>query len=183
MKKFRGQAKRMVNGTFLGAGLILSCATQPAHAVPPTKVESPFTAPFTIDWICAFPVTFSPVGTNPASNNQKLITFYNKQGQPTLQAMNGSLTVKATNANTGKSVYLNASGPAKFTPQPDGTTLWTTTGPWVWYFPPPPQGKTFPLPLFSYVNGRMESIFDASGNFSGLKSIVGTVEDACTLLE
>jgi len=142
-----------------------------AHALPPVRVESPL-APLTLSGICPFDVLVEPLANR---NNQKVTTFYDQNGNPRLSLVTGTLAVRLTNADSGKSIVVNIPGPGKYL---DGGQSAVFEGPWVIFLPP----NTVPgSPALLYIRGRINMTFDASGNTTSIRW-QGQVQDLCAAL-
>lgn len=102
--------------------------TARAAADPPQPIpgESPFVLPGTDtdgpNGYCPFTV----LGTIPVNNEQGRLTT--EPNGDVVQTYRGHLTVSLQNADTGKTVSYNASGPGSMTTHPDGSYTVDTHG-------------------------------------------------------
>ena len=145
----------------------------PSLAAGPIIVETPL-APFTIpaNVGCTFAVNAAPEVGKP--NGGETIMFGNSQ----IAAGPGFLTL--TNANTGKSINLNVSGPARTIFTSNGTTF-VGQGPTLAIaFPVPPAPPE--LQGVVLANGRLVAQFDNSGTLTSA-AFTGTTTNVCSLLE
>lgn len=167
----RRQFTKLAGISSIGLALGLTTGLRRAEAIPPVRVDTPL-APLTLTGICPFDVLIEPLLNR---NNQRLTTFFDRNGNQRLSLATGSLAIRLTNKVTGGSLVLNIPGPG--TILGGGETL-IATGPWVFFIP---AGSVLGSPALLYINGRTVMTFDASGNTS---SIVwrGNVRDLCAEL-
>ena len=159
----------------LVAGLVVLFGNAlPAAAAPPTRETISFNAPVVLPAtaFCPFDVRLEPL-----SNNERLTTFSDQAGTVRFSIITGGLKVRLTNLATGQSVDLNVSGPARFTPQPDGSLLITNLGASLVFFSP--HGPE--VPGLALVHGRIVMALDAAGHLS-LQTQRGQIQDLCALL-
>jgi hypothetical protein len=147
-----------------------------ATAAPPTMEFFDVGGSFTLSGVCPFPIFEEPTG-----NNERLATFRDASGNITFQILTGVNKWRLTNVSTGKSLDVNASGPARLFVQP-GTDRLRVEGGGVSFFfiPNPPPG----IPTYAITRGRVVSEIDLS-TFVVTDLIVqhGTVQDICLLLQ
>jgi hypothetical protein len=156
----------------LPALLVISQAS-PVAASPPTREPLP-AGPFTLTGVCSFDVQVTvPV------NSEYLTTFYNRNGDVTMQLVTGALRPTLTNLSTGYSTTVNIPGPAHTEFNPDGSGQLIGTGPWLQW------GEVNDLlswPSLALVHGNYRIDFDSNGEFTGGSSH-GNVTDMCAALE
>jgi hypothetical protein len=153
----------------IAAGLL---AVPPALADKPTRFPLPATPSQMSADICGFPVDFVPL------QNKE----YGKVFSNGVFAINGVFKAQFTNVETEKTITLNISGPLKFTPQPDGTTLVTGTGGQAIFFFPGNLGPGSPGAFF-LIHGQFSELIDQNGvPIPGTFTTTGRVESICAML-
>jgi hypothetical protein len=151
-------------------GLLVIISPASASAGAPVREFLP--APdFTFEGVCAF-----PVGIHTVANNEYTITFFDDQGNPTSQIIEGRLIAELTNLTTGASVVRNISGPGVFTFS-DNTLQ--ASGPWAFAFFPGDLGPGSQGTLFINT-GRIVVRFGETQDL--ILSQSGTQEDLCATL-
>jgi hypothetical protein len=100
------------------AALLVAVFADTASATPPTREPVQIPQSFTVEGICAFTVQ-----ADVLVNREKLTTFSDGT-----QRASGTIKLRLTNTSAGKSLVVNASGPATFVPQADGSVLQTGRG-------------------------------------------------------
>lgn len=158
--------------SYLVALLLLALAL-PALAAGPIIVENPITPfPIPANVGCAFPVNVAPELGKP--NGGEAIMFANS----TILA--GPTFATFTNANTGKSINLNISGPARMIFTSNGTTF-VGQGPTlaIAFTAPAPPAIQGGIVLAS---GRLVAQFDNSGALTSA-TFTGNTTNVCSLLE
>lgn len=139
-------------------------------------LDIPVGTTVTVTGVCPFNVL--EVAT---ANDEKIATFFNQAGQITFQLVTGVNKWLFTNVSTGKTLELEASGPAKFTVQPGTNSVLSVSG-GVSFFTitnPPPGIPKFPL-----TRGRVVAQLDpATFTITNFISLDGTVQDICALLQ
>ena len=124
------------------------------------------------DIFCGFPVDFT---TLQGKEHGKI--FSNG-----IFAVEGTLKLRLTNALTGKSIDVNASGPARFIPQSDGTTVAKLQGTGVGFFAPGELGPGASGALL-LSHGLVTERLDANGFvIPGTVKFSGKSVDLCAAL-
>lgn len=155
----------------VAAALILAAAA-PASADKPLR--EPFPAgDITISGSCDFDVFAHTVEDKAVSK-----TYFDDDGNPTRQIINGRLVVELTNLETGKSIVYNVSGPGFITFFEDGSLDVVLGGRSLLFFFP---GEVEDLPLLFVNSGQVTLHLDPEGNIVGVEQ-VGEVEDVCAAL-
>jgi hypothetical protein len=119
----------------------------------------------------------------------KVVPMANKEYTKVLKASDGSMISLATgafklsytNLHTGKTVTENASGPAKTTAFPDGSSVVTGKGHFA-VFLPPALAQRFGLPTVSVTAGPLTVGFDAAGHLTSLSRHGHVLADVCAAL-
>jgi hypothetical protein len=99
--------RRILISSTLGA-LLFALAASPALAAKPDRqfIGGPFEFVLPSE-VCGFDVMLSST-----TNNEYDTTFFDQSGAPVREIISGKLFVTLTNVDTGKSIDVNASGPA-----------------------------------------------------------------------
>jgi hypothetical protein len=105
-----------------------------------------------------------------ADQQARTITFFDSAGNVRVTLLTGPLFVTITNADTGKSITANISGPGKF----DTSGNLTGNGPWLQIFP---VADATTAPFLLLVTGHMH--LDSAGH---LLDYSGRATDVCGLL-
>ena len=161
----------------LSAVLVLEVlSAPPVFAQRPTIEYIDVDGPVTISGVCSFDVLAEPTG-----NNEKLATFVNQEGDIKFQVLTGVNKWRFTNVDTGTSIDVNASGPARFFVQPGSDIVRAEAGGTSFVFVPDGAGG---LPAFAFTRGRLVVELDVT-TFTVQNVIAqrGTVQDICALLE
>jgi hypothetical protein len=110
-------------------------------------------------------------------NKEFIKTYFDDDGNPTRQIVNGRLVSEVTNLETGESIVYNISGPGFLTFFEDGSLDFVFGGrSLVWFFP----GEVEDLPLVFVNSGQVTLHIDPEGNI--VVEQVGEVEDVCAAL-
>jgi hypothetical protein len=155
----------------VAAALILAAAA-PASADKPLREPFP-QGDFIISGSCDFDVLAHTIEDNVVSK-----TYFDDDGNPTRQILNGRLVNELTNLETGKSIVYNISGPGFITFFEDGSVDFVLGGRSATFFFP---GEVENLPLLFVNSGQVTMHFDPEGNIVGVEQ-VGEVEDVCAAL-
>jgi hypothetical protein len=159
--------------------LLLLALALPAVAGKPTITEIPFTTPFVIsggaaNGACTFDVLVAPQTGKP--NKERLIQF------ATSSVIAGPLFLTLTNQSTGKTVNLNASGPAVTTFIGGIPSSEKILGSSLVFELPPNLAAEAGLPAVALTKGQVIFTFDAQGILSAV-AFNGTAQDVCQMLE
>jgi hypothetical protein len=119
--------------------------------------------------------SFGVLGGEPIVNNQVLKTFPPEPNGDIVQLATGALVFTVTNASTGKSITVNASGPGRITIHPDGSTTLEAWGRWF-------LGLIENAPFTLFISSGRVVISIAPDGTPTLVSQSGHVEDVCALL-
>lgn len=122
---------------------------------------------------CSFPVANEPV-----TNRLVTTTFPADANGDVVQLTTGTVVMRVTNVETGKSLTLNISGPGRFTFRADGTTTLETWGNWVNLGRDPVTGEV----QFLLTSGRVVVDFAAPNTFGTFTSMAGRASDLCAAL-
>jgi hypothetical protein len=154
----------------VAAALILAAAA-PASADKPLREPFP-QGDIIISGSCDFDVLVHNV-----ENKEFIKTYFDDDGNPTRQIVNGRLVVELTNLETRESIVYNTSGPGFLTFFEDGSLDFVFGGrSLVWFFP----GEVEDLPLVFVNSGQVTLHIDPEGNI--VVEQVGEVEDVCAAL-
>jgi hypothetical protein len=154
----------------VAAALILAAAA-PASADKPLREPFP-QGDIIISGSCDFDVFAHTV-----EDKVKAKTYFDKDGNPTRQIVNGRLVVELTNLETRESIVYNTSGPGFLTFFEDGSLDFVFGGrSLVWFFP----GEVEDLPLLFVNSGQVTLHIDPEGNI--VVEQLGEVEDVCAAL-
>jgi hypothetical protein len=152
-------------------GILLSA--QLALAKAPSRepfIQEPVT--FAAGEVCSFQLRLENV-----RGGQTLTTFANG-----VVKITGSVWTRVTNVDAGKSITVNASGPATITPNADGTVALKATGRFLFFFFPGEIGPGRDGALLLTTGLALETL---SADFSRIISFShpnGTTEDLCQTL-
>ena len=155
---------------FLTTALVALAVTAAASAKVPVDNES-FTlpgAPF-----CGFDVNVTVL-----SNNEQSATTTLPDGT-TVTQVTGTLVESYTNAQTGRTIVRNVSGPTTTTVRPDGTATFVGTGNNRLIFGPTSRANTGE-PALVITTGRV--VVEFTGNIATGFSLAGRQENVCALL-
>jgi len=167
-------------GVIVALGALLGMFTgvvtaSPALAGRGPKWELLQAEPFTISAVdCGFEINAVPV----ANEYQKVLKA--SDGSIIFLAT-GSLKVSLTNAQTGKTITENASGPSKTTAFPDGSVAFASRGHTLAFFPSA-LAQQFGLPPVSVTAGQLNGAFDSDGNLTALSLGGHVLVDVCAAL-
>ena len=154
----------------VAAALILAVAA-PASADKPLREPFP-SEDFVISGSCDFDVLVHNV-----ENKEFIKTYFDDDGNPTRQIINGRLVTELTNLETRESIVYNISGPGVITFFEDGSVDFVLRGRSLLFFFP---GEVEDLPLLFVNSGQVTLHIDPEGN-TGVEQ-VGHVEDVCAAL-
>ena len=155
----------------VAAALILAAAT-PASADKPLRERVP-QGDILLSGSCDFDVFAHTIEDEVKSN-----TYFDKDGNPTRQTINGRLVVELTNEDTDKSIVYNISGPVFITFFEDGSADAVFGGRSLLFFFP---GEVEDLPLLFVNSGQVTIHFGPDDSVTGVEQ-VGQVEDVCAAL-
>ena len=155
--------------------LLVAAAVAPALAQKPTIVMLPFPDEGLVSptrELCGFDILATPQAGRP--NTARLILFQNTG------IIAGPFMLTLENLDSGKTVDVNVSGPARLTA--DGRFI--GMGPGIVAFPPSPRSVTEAagLPEVPLTHGRAVFAVDDSGMVTAVQSFVGVAQDVCELL-
>ncbi len=156
-----------------GALLALLLVAPGVSATPPTREPGP---PFegVLKGVCLFPVEVVTL-----ANREKLLTFYDRAGDVTMQIGTGTLKVRLTNLATGTSLAVNISGPVRIAPGADGTTTITLGGRSLLYLR---AGIDLLPPGITLNAGQQVITVDAEGRVTAVTRQTGSARDLCAEL-
>jgi len=154
------------------AAALMLAAAAPASADKPLRERVP-QGDITISGSCDFDVSSHTIEDEVKSN-----TYFDKEGNPTRQTINGRLVVELTNVDTDKSIVYNISGPVFITFFEDGSADVVFGGRSLLFFLP---GEVEDLPPAFVNSGQVTIHVDPEGNTVGVDQ-VGDVEDVCAAL-
>jgi len=161
----------LLTAAVVAAALILAAAA-PASAGKPLRELLP-SEDFVISGSCDFDVLVHNV-----ENKEFIKTYFDDDGNPTRQIVNGRLVSELTNLETRKSIVYNISGPGVITFFADGSVDFVAGGrSLLWFLP----GEVEDLPLVFVNSGQVTMHIDPEGNTVGVEQ-VGGVEDVCAAL-
>jgi hypothetical protein len=164
--------KRILVLSVVSLLLVLLLPASPASADKPLREPFP-SGDIVISGSCAFDVFLHTI-----ENKEVNKTYFDKDGNPIQQIVNGRLVVELTNVETGKSIVYNISGPGHLTFFEDGSLEFVLGGRSLnWYLP----GEVENLPLMFVNSGQVTTHVDPAGNIVGVEQ-VGHVEDVCAAL-
>jgi hypothetical protein len=154
------------------ATALLLAAAAPASADKPLREPFP-SEDFVLSGICDFDVSLHIV-----ENKEFIKTYFDDDGNPTRQVINGRLVDELTNLETGESIIYNVSGPGFVTFFDDGSMDLVAGGTSLAIFFP---GEVEDLPLLFLNHGQVTYHFGPEGNVVGAEQ-VGEMEDVCAAL-
>jgi hypothetical protein len=163
-------------GALLGmsAGVVTA---SPALAGRGHKWELLHAAPFTVPAaFCGFKIKGVPVA---AKEYQKVLKASDGS---MIFLITGTLKVSLTNAQTGKTITENVSGPGKLTTFPDGSATETAKGHNGPLVLTPADAKRFGLPAASVTSGALTVSFGANGHITSLSLKGHVLVDVCAAL-
>ena len=150
---------------FVLAIAMVAVAAQSANAEKPVREDLPVD-PFTLSpEVCGFEVLQEAV-----VDRAKQLTFSDGR-----QQLSGALTIRLTNLETGNSIVVNASGPAKVTTEGDVLTV-HARGPLVTFLLPGEPGGPG---LFLYKGKTTYTIDLVSGSLTSITSTDPGPRDLC----
>jgi hypothetical protein len=159
------------------AGIVGMLALLPSGASAggkPTRApvgNSPFEFP--AGMVCSFGVAGEPLADNEVTK-----TFPQFANGDVVQTITGHLTLRLTNAESGKSIVLNVSGPGSITTHPDGSVTTVSRGQMLGFLFP----TDVPAGPASYLyTGRVVANFTPDGQETVI-SHTGTRQDMCDVL-
>jgi len=132
----------------------------------------PFTLPATY---CGF-----DVGAAAVADQEFFRTFKASDGSTTF-LVTGQLTVSFTNLETGKTITLNGSGPAKITVNPDGSVIELRKGP-NFAILTPAEAARFGLPTVSVTAGALTESLAPDGSVTSASLQGQVLVDICAAL-
>ena len=153
---------------------LLSVAT-PATAAPNSTVEPvpDVNATVPAGALCPFEVSVETL-----LNTEKLRTFFDAQGDPTVALLSGRLIWRFTNTETGASIVRNISGPGRTVFHDDGSTTQIFLGrSALAFFDGEPLGPSAPI-----VSGPAILDYDADGDLVSAEIRGHITEDVCETL-
>ncbi len=153
----------------IAAGIVVTTLLpQPAFANSITRAASP---PLigTFSGLCSFPITTTPV---PVTRTQTETDFYDNNNKLIAMKFTGVFYLSLQNADTGKSVVVNASGAGTNYVQPDGSLIGHGAGPAVIGLFATDEGG----PALLYILGGETFDISPTGRISNL-SVHGIVTD------
>ena len=172
----------MVNSIrlFVVFSLVVLTAS-PALAKRPTieYLDLPSGFSFTLSGVCSFDVLEELLG-----NKEKIATFYNQNGDVAFQILTGVNKWRFTNVDTGKSIVINGSGPARFFVQPGSDIVRSESG-GVSFFTFQPGTQPAGWPALALTRGRIVAELDPA-TFTIINLIAqrgATVQDLCARLQ
>ena len=146
---------------FVATALVAAVFASPASAVKPTREHGDF-VDRVFTGVCSFDVA------RHVLVNRSVITTYS---DGTVR-ITGTFKQTLTNLDTGKSIFVNASGPVIIETHPDGSSTEIDLG--RQFLRPPGQ--------LLLTTGRVVWEFDAAGNTTSFTQVGGTSQDVCALL-
>jgi hypothetical protein len=144
----------------------------PVEANPPNRERAPL-EDFILEGICTFDVqvTFT-------DENYYETTFYNQDGEITMQINSGQAFVTLTSLSSGATLDANISGPGQWTYNPDGSGQAQLVGTYLLWGP---ENDLVSLPPLALTAGKASLEWDASGNIVDI-SFNGQSTDVCAAL-
>jgi hypothetical protein len=138
---------------------------------PATPIGGSF-VPGTDHQLCPFQVDIAVTAFNVVQT-----VYFDSRGNVIKISFTGRGVFRLTNAATGKTLVVNASGPGFLYPQPDGSFFAVGGGPGLFGLFPTDEGG----PALFLILGHETFNLSPTGRISNLK-IVGTVTDMCAVL-
>ena len=133
---------------------------------------APFTLPATY---CGFDVGAAAVA------DQEFVTIFQASDGSTTFLVTGTLTASFTNLETGKTVTLNGSGPAKITLNPGGSVIELRKGP-NFAILTPAEAAHFGLPTVSVTAGALTESLAPDGTVTSASLQGNVLVDICAAL-
>jgi hypothetical protein len=160
---------------------LLALTASPALAQRPTieYLDLPSGFSFTLSGVCSFDVLEELL-----VNKEKIATFSDQNGDVKFQVLTGANKWRFTNVDTGKSIVVNGSGPARFFVHP-GTDIVRAESGGVSFFTFQPGTQPSGWPALALTKGRIVAELDPA-TFTIINLIAqngATVQDLCALLE
>jgi len=146
---------------FVAAALAAAVLASPASAVKPTREPGNF-ADRVFEGVCSF-----DVARHVVVDRSTITTFSDGTVHIT-----GTFKQTLTNLDTGKTIFVNASGPVIIETHPDGSVTEIDLG--RQFLRPPGQ--------LLLTTGRVVWNTDAAGNTTSFTQVGGTSQDVCALL-
>ena len=169
MKANCGRALALLTST--AAALVLAAS---ASATPPIKEDAaPTHVSFPAGLVCSFGVTIDSVANGVFTN-----VHIDADGNPRWIFTAGRNVLRVTNDSTGESIVVNAGGPGKIVPQPDGSLVIEGRGPWLLTFFPTDS----PSQELLLVNGNFEFRVAPDGTLTLLDHVGPPPRDLCAEL-
>ena len=160
-------------GSVVVMGLLVAAA--PATAAPNSTVEPvpDVNATVPAGALCPFEISVETL-----VNTEKLRTFFDAQGDPTVALLSGRLIWRFTNTETGASIVRNLSGPGRTVYHDDGTRTDIFLGrSAIAFFVGDPLGPSAPI-----VAGPATLVYDADGDLVSAEIRGHITEDVCETL-
>ena len=157
----------VVLGLLSVAPPVTAAPTSTVEPVPDVNATVPAGA------LCPFEISVETL-----LNTEKLRTFFDAQGEPTMALLSGRLIWRFTNTETGESIVRNISGPGRTIFHDDGSRTETFLGrSAVAFFVGDPLGPSAPI-----VSGPVTLEYDADGDLVSAEIIGHITEDVCETL-
>jgi hypothetical protein len=158
----------------LAVTVVMLVLAATATAAPPIREESPPThVSFPAGAFCSFGVTIDSV-----SNGLFTITQVDSEGNLRWIFGAGRNVLRVTNDATDESIVVNAGGPGKIVPQPDGSLVIEGRGPWLFGFFP----TDTPSHELLLLTGNFEVRVAPDGTLTLLSHVGPPPRDLCTEL-
>jgi hypothetical protein len=141
-----------------------------ASADKPTRTLIPSAGDFT-STDCGF-----NVAVHVEKDQLAILTFRDDEGNVVREILTGAIKWTLTNVNTGESIFVNLSGPGFSTTNPDGSSTFVGTGPWVFIGNPLTGG-----PGLFLLTGKFQFVTDPAGNVE-VSRVGRSVVDLCAVL-
>ena len=113
--------------------------------------------------------------------DKEFVTILQTSDGSTTVLVTGELTVSWTNLETGKTVTLNGSGPAKITVNPDGSVIELRKGP-NFAILTPAEAASFGLPTVSVTAGALTESLAPDGTVTSASLQGNVLVDICAAL-
>jgi hypothetical protein len=126
--------------------------------------------------VCGFPIHVGVVADKEYFTHQQTLP-----DGTLIQQVNGRLVESFTNADTGKTIVENLSGPGKFTTYPDGSFLTDATGLNAQFFGPIGRANTGE-PGFVLSSGHLVVHYSGVTGAADSFALSGTQTNGCALL-
>ena len=160
-------------GALTFAALAIFLSAQPAAAKAPSRdpyLQDPVT--FAAGDVCSFSVKLENV-----QGGQTLTTYASG-----LVRITGAVWTRVTNLDTGKSITINAGGPATITPNSDGTFTVKASGRTLFFFFAGDLGEGRDGALLRMTGLVVEAVSADFTQLISFKHSSGTTEDLCQTL-